>query len=532
MQDTSLMGKADIVVLHYDGNNNDPDDHSAIVIGSLLTRAAGHQSKTHVFFGNNVAEPNNKAMLANIRDAADYAEQFGLTTHDYQAGVSRTTAELVALLNSGKKVLMIEGGPMEAAYRAMEQVSAANRDNITFVSHSTWNETRAKNLLKLNQAPRDWEDLKRDFPDATFIDISNQNDNFKSPGWSWLDNKSDSIFHLPGADDILGDGREIMEDAGKIAGHARNDPSDAGMVVYALTGRQNYTPAEAKQYLIENWGNISGEGQEPQPGPQPGPQPAPQPAPGNLSFDLAILYDSGELIDGDLTDGEVLALDDLDDGPVTMVATPSGKVGSVKLDLVGVNQQVENTAPYALFGDDGGEFYPGRTLDAGDYEIVLTAYSGSGGGGSVLGSDTISFSIAAEPDPGQVTFDLALAHDDGRTIDGDLTDGEVVALDDIDDGPVTLIATPSAGVGSVRMELVGVYEAVENAAPYVLFGDKDGEFYPGRMLGAGDYEIVLTAYSGSGGGGSVLGSDTISFSVAEPEPTSAATEDASLLDLG
>ena len=275
MADTSLMGRADIVVLHHDGNNNDPDDHSAIVIGSLLTRAAGHQSKTHVFFGNNVAEANEPAMLANVRDAADYAEQLGLATHDYQAGVSRTTAELAALLNSGKKVLMIEGGPMEAAYRAMEQVSPANRDNITFVSHSTWNETRTANEVGLSPSPRDWADLKADFPGATFIDIADQNANFQSSEWSWLDDASDEIFNLPGAEDILGDGREIMEDAG----YRKNDASDAGMVAYALTGRQNFTPDETREYLFDKWENISNGAAEPQPEPTPEPEPGPTPEP-------------------------------------------------------------------------------------------------------------------------------------------------------------------------------------------------------------------------------------------------------------
>jgi PKD repeat protein len=136
---------------------------------------------------------------------------------------------------------------------------------------------------------------------------------------------------------------------------------------------------------------------EPQPEPQPAPQPEPQPAPGNLSFDLAIAYDDGKVIDADLTDGEVLALDDVDDGRVTLVATPSAEVGSVKLTLVDVHGRIESEVPYVLFGDEGGKFYSGKALGTGDYEMVLTAYSGEDGSGSILGSDTISFSIADGP---------------------------------------------------------------------------------------------------------------------------------------
>ena len=127
------------------------------------------------------------------------------------------------------------------------------------------------------------------------------------------------------------------------------------------------------------------------------------------------------------------------------------------------------------------------------------------------------------PDSGQVSFGLALAYDDGRLVDGSLTDGEVVALEDVSGGPVTLIATPSEGVGSVRMELVGISTRIESAAPYVLFGDAGGDYNPGKSLGAGDYEMILTAFSGQSGGGSILGRQSISFSVAadfapEPEP--------------
>ena len=96
----------------------------------------------------------------------------------------------------------------------------------------------------------------------------------------------------------------------------------------------------------------------------------------------------------------------------------------------------------------------------------------------------------------------------------------MLALDDVDDGGVTLVATPSGGVGSIRMNLVGVHETIDDVAPYVLFGDTSGGYKAGTNLDAGDYEMVLTAYSGKYGGGSVFGSQTISFSVAGGPPES------------
>ena len=54
--------------------------------------------------------------------------------------------------------------------------------------------------------------------------------------------------------------------------------------------------------------------------------------------------------------------------------------------------RTENQAPYALFGDVGGNFNAGN-LPSGSYSITATAYSGARRGGTVLGTTTINFSV-------------------------------------------------------------------------------------------------------------------------------------------
>jgi hypothetical protein len=58
-----------------------------------------------------------------------------------------------------------------------------------------------------------------------------------------------------------------------------------------------------------------------------------------------------------------------------------------------VNRSVtENVAPYALFGDNNGN-YNGRTLPVGNYTLTARAYSSSNRGGTAGALKTINFSI-------------------------------------------------------------------------------------------------------------------------------------------
>ena len=79
-------------------------------------------------------------------------------------------------------------------------------------------------------------------------------------------------------------------------------------------------------------------------------------------------------------------------GHLTIRANTKGVVGSVTIQLVGPTSvtRTENIIPYSIFGDVDGDF-AGGSLDPGDYTITATAYSQSGGGGTALGSLSMSF---------------------------------------------------------------------------------------------------------------------------------------------
>lgn len=247
---TGIMQDYDVCIIHFDGDTQDDDDICAVAVAAILAASAGIADRTHFFIGNNLNEGDTPWQVTEMRNSAAFAEKFGITIHDYMADItgsnfglndfSNVRAELVSILSSGQKVLSLEAGPMEAIYRALDDTPVQYHQNITLVSHSNWNEQR-----KVLNAPgavlaRDWDDIKADFPNVTTIDIENQNDFFNDAAWSWMDNTTYQPFV---------ECRERMIAASQQTFIKRNDPSDAGMLMWALTTQEFATPLDAKAYL-------------------------------------------------------------------------------------------------------------------------------------------------------------------------------------------------------------------------------------------------------------------------------------------
>jgi hypothetical protein len=161
-----------------------------------------------------------------------------------------------------------------------------------------------------------------------------------------------------------------------------------------------------------------------------------------------------------------------------------------------------------LFGDIGGDYMAGESLGAGDYEMVLTAYSGEGGGGRALGSQSVSFSIAAEPSGREAAAGtLTLVDATNDVILFDLDRSVILDADSVDGIALSAAADPDdGGVDSVRFMVNGSQARIENADPFVLFGEKGGDYAGGLRLDAGDVaEIEAEFYGASNAAGDQLG---------------------------
>ncbi len=116
-----------------------------------------------------------------------------------------------------------------------------------------------------------------------------------------------------------------------------------------------------------------------------------------------------------LTDGATLDAGTLPDQLNIRAVTDPATVGSVVLLLSGCQNvtRTENVAPYALFGDSGGN-YNGQSLPPGAYNLTATPYSGSGGSGVAGVSLTISFLVVSgeELPAGWLHTDIGSANGD------------------------------------------------------------------------------------------------------------------------
>jgi cell division septation protein DedD len=135
----------------------------------------------------------------------------------------------------------------------------------------------------------------------------------------------------------------------------------------------------------------------PTPSPTVTPSPTPTPTPSGQfvsSFTL-INADNGQAIQT-LNDGATLRLSALPTRNLNIRAnTTPATVGSVVLVLSGAQtkNQTENSAPYALFGDNGGKYNP-WTPAIGSYTLKATPFSKPSGNGTTGTSLTINFAVS------------------------------------------------------------------------------------------------------------------------------------------
>lgn len=171
------------------------------------------------------------------------------------------------------------------------------------------------------------------------------------------------------------------------------------------------------------------------------------------------------------------------------------KIGSVKFSLTGkqVRNQTENILPYALFGDNNGN-YNNWMPSVGGYTLTATPYTGANGTGKSGASLTLSFTVV-DNTPNLSGFTLVNSTTNQDI--GPLTDSQVI---DLTLTPaINVRANPGTGnVGSVRFALNNTDNyKVESLAPFTIAGDDMKGDYYNWNIAPGLYTIKATPYSGS-----------------------------------
>lgn len=245
---------------------------------------------------------------------------------------------------------------------------------------------------------------------------------------------------------------------------------------------------------------------------------------GDLLGGLEIgLYDAGsDTFIQSLEDGDVLDPALLDNGALTISAFVAGGdpladiVESITFDLNdGAATRTENVEPYAIFGDNAGDFFEGSGFQLGQNKLELALFDKNGGNGQKIGAADLTFSFLADMVEQDVEFGLYDADTD--TLITDLKDGDEVLLSEIEGKSINIAANiaPSSAFFDDAESMVfdldnGAATRIENVEPYALFGDFAGDFNAG-MIGVGAHTLTYEVFSGNGGNGSLLEADVLDF---------------------
>ena len=109
---------------------------------------------------------------------------------------------------------------------------------------------------------------------------------------------------------------------------------------------------------------------------------------------VRLINASNETFIQTINDGDIIGLNGLPSGDLNIDVTTNQAVGGIVFTMTGAENENanENVAPYALFGDAGGN-YNNWNPTLGVYSLTVDAYSGTNGSGTLLGSITVNFTI-------------------------------------------------------------------------------------------------------------------------------------------
>ncbi|MFR9603098.1 MAG: hypothetical protein SNG02_04415 [Rikenellaceae bacterium] len=267
------------IAISSDGNEHDHDDWAATPLTLALIAAKGLQDKMVLYtysdhvWGSNQDKPMTHGMTAyeHMRESAlGGAKHFGYDTSRFICAVDNAEVAYKALsdqINASSAddpLIIIAAGPMQVVGEAINRSNVENRQYITVVSHSNWNDRHSDNPHKKNywDVHSGWtfNKMRSAFESAEggsakFVRILDQNGgdgyiglytNMKHYDWIKTSSARDKAPYQEGSWDWL---------YGRIATCVKKgdnfDPSDAGMVIYLFTGEEKTNPDMARE-IMEN----------------------------------------------------------------------------------------------------------------------------------------------------------------------------------------------------------------------------------------------------------------------------------------
>ena len=267
------------IIISSDGNEHDEDDWAGTPFSLALLASQGLQDQLTVYtfadhiWGSNLKYPpgHQKTDVGALGEmqisALEGKTQFGFSNSNFIEAVNNKNQAYNAIrdevlaASAADPVYIVAAGPMqvvgEGIDRAFNHANYTNQLNyVRLISHSSWNDKHSDKPLDFepNHSGWTWNEISNSFSahGLTMDHIVNQNDGPNYDGmrsdksnFNWLNTspyRNDPAY-LPGSWDWLISRQEAAKKGNDY------DPSDAGMVIYLLTGIEETNPSDAKDLM-------------------------------------------------------------------------------------------------------------------------------------------------------------------------------------------------------------------------------------------------------------------------------------------
>ncbi len=272
------------IAISSDGNEHDHDDWAATPLSLAMIAARGLQDKVSIYtysdhiWGSNQDHPNTKGMSAyeHMRESAlGGAKMFGFDPNRFICAVDNAEVAYAAMCDQinqssvDNPLIIVVAGPMQVVGEALNRSDVAKRKYVTVISHSQWNNRHADNPNKNSSwdIHTGWtfQEMKQAFSNpkggnVKFVQIVDQNSgpdyiglNAPKELFDWIKTSPARLneVYQQGSWDWL-----YKRIATCVKSKGKNfDPSDAGLIIYLLTGEEKTSPDMVRQ-IMENPENI------------------------------------------------------------------------------------------------------------------------------------------------------------------------------------------------------------------------------------------------------------------------------------
>lgn len=273
-QESVWQGKGRIAI-SSDGNDHDHDDWGATAMSLALIGASGLQDKLCLYtysdhiWSSNQTHPSNeigKSAYEQMRESAlRGAEYFGFDKKRFVCAVDNPErayerlTEQINLSSEENPLIIVAGGPMQVVGEAINRADRSHLKYVSLISHSRWNnthggDTRHHNVLGWTFAQIEDLHTPSGLKCVQIIDQNGKNgrEGLKCPkiNYNWMLSRGafrNSRFSQEAWKWLYG----RMESFGEVKPSQRDmvDVSDAGMVLYLLTGNEEGTAADVRAVL-------------------------------------------------------------------------------------------------------------------------------------------------------------------------------------------------------------------------------------------------------------------------------------------